>query len=260
MTIARPALLLLLALTCAPPPLRAEPGDADEVLAAARAVNARVSDKTSRVEMRITGPSGDERVRTLQGYEKRTPDGRKLLWLFDSPAELAGTGFLAWQQRPRPDEMWVYFPGQRRVRRISPDMRREQFQGSSFTYEDLTTVFYLDYEGRHTLRGAEACADTRCQVVETELVPGEFVYDRLRTWIRDDNHLPQRIELEGGGVKKTMTVRRWAEVEGVPTILEVAMETPGDGYTTVVSFSGVDYDASLHDGMFTVGYLSQKGK
>lgn len=260
MTTVRSTYLLALVLALLPRPLYADQGSAAEVLAAARAVNSRVDDKTSRVEMRIKGPSGDERVRSLQGYEKRTPGGRKVLWLFETPAELAGTGFLAWQQRPDPDEMWVYFPGQRRVRQISPAMRREQFQGSTFTYEDLTTVFYLDYDGRHTLRDSEPCGDQRCQVVETELPPGEFVYDRLRTWIRDDNHLPHQIEFEGGGVKKTMKVRRWGDVEGVPTILEVEMVTPGDGYTTVVSFSGVDYNASLDDGMFTVGYLSQKGK
>jgi hypothetical protein len=225
-----------------------------------RAVNAPALDKSSRVKIRIISPSGEERIRTLQGFEKRTAAGRKLLWLFDSPAELAGTGFLAWQQRPLPDEMWVYFPGQRRVRRISPDLRREQFQGSTFTYEDLTTVFYLDYDGTHTLRGVEPCGEQRCYVIETVLPPQQYVYQRLRTWIRTDNHLPSQIELDGDGVHKVMKVRRFADVEGIPTILEVEMETPADGYRTTIEFSAVDYNASLGDAMFTIGYLEQKGK
>ena len=57
-----------------------------------------------------------------------------------------------------------------------------------------------------------------------------------------------------------MKVRRTAVVEGVPTILEVEMETPADGYRTVVEFSDVDYNAGLGDDMFSIGYLSQKGK
>jgi hypothetical protein len=257
-----PAGMQLLALMLLQPvqPVRAEPSTAGEVLAAARAVNAPVKDKTSRVTMRVRSPSGEERVRVLRGYEKRTDGGRKLLWLFESPAEVEGTGFLAWQQRPQPDDMWVYFPGQRRVRRVSPELRREQFQGSTFTYEDLTTVFYLDYDGSHVLEGVEPCGDQRCFVVATELPGEQFVYHRLRTWIRADNHLPQRIDLTGDGVEKRMTLRRWGEVEGIATAFEVEMETPHDGYRTVVEFSGIDYNTGLADELFTVGSLSQKGK
>ena len=165
-----PRTLLLAALVLSGPlttDAQAELTTADEVLAAARAVQAPVVDKSSSVEMRIRAPSGEERVRSLRGALLEAAQGRKLLWLFESPTELAGTGFLAWQQRPLPDEMWIYFPGQRRVRRISPDLRREQFQGSTFTYEDLTTVFYLDYDGTHSLRGVEPCGERRCYVVES---------------------------------------------------------------------------------------------
>ncbi|HEY8516715.1 MAG TPA: outer membrane lipoprotein-sorting protein [Candidatus Binatia bacterium] len=262
-------MLLAAVLLASQPPqqLAAEPGPATderstvtEVLDAARAVHARVSDKTSRVTMRIHDPSGEVRIRTLRGYEKTTPNGRKLLWIFESPAEVAGTGFLAWQKRPEPDEMWVYFPGQRRVRRVSPELRREQFQGSTFTYEDLTTVFYLDYDGTHTLRGVEPCGERRCFVVETELAGDAFAYRTLRTWIRADDHLPQRIELTGEGVRKVMTLVRAGEVEGVATALEIEMATPDDGWRTVVEYSEVDYDSGLPDELFTVGALSQKGK
>ena len=256
--VALPALVGLLA--CAAGPARAQTDDAAAVLAAARAAQARFADKTSRVEMRVIAPSGEERVRTLQGLEKRTDGGRKLLWLFESPAELAGTGFLAWQQRPATDEMWVYFPGQRRVRRVSPDLRREQFQGSTFTYEDLTTVFYLDYDGRHALRGEEPCGEHRCRVVETELPEGAFVYRRLRTWIRDGDHLPQRIDLEGAGGAKHLRVLRTETIEGVPTIVEAEMTSDADGYRTVVRYDGVDYDRGLGDEQFSVGALERKGK
>lgn len=254
------ALALLLGILAPASPGRAADATADEILAAARAAQTRFTDKSTKVEMRVVGPSGDERVRTLQGLEKRTADGRKLLWIFESPTELAGTGFLAWQQPPATDEMWVYFPGQRRVRRVSPDLRREQFQGSTFTYEDLTTVFYLDYEGTHTLHGEEPCGERRCFVIDTVLPEGRFVYRRLRTWIRADDHLPQQIELEGEGVKKRMRVLRTDLVEGIPTVVEAEMSSDGDGYRTIVRYDGVHYDRGLGDDLFTVGALERKGK
>lgn len=233
---------------------------ADEVLAAARAVNAPARDKTSRVALHIVAPGGEERVRTLRGFEKRTAGGRKLLWLFESPADLAGTAFLAWQQRPEPDEMWLYFPAQRRVRRVSPELRRERFQGSTFTYEDLTTVFYLDFDGTHRLVASEPCGAVRCFVIDSVLPPRQSVYDRVRSWIRADDHLPSRIELDGDGVHKVMRVRRVADVAGIPTILEAEMETPADGYRTTVEFSDVAYNTDLADDIFTVGHLSREGK
>jgi hypothetical protein len=232
----------------------------DAVLAAARGVATRFTDKTSHVTMTIRGPDGDERVRTLLGREKRTDEGRSVLWLFESPAELAGTAFLAHQRRGRPDEMWVYFPGQRRVRRVPPGLRREQFQGSTFTYEDLTTVFYVDYDGKHELRGVEPCGDARCYVVATALPAGQFRYDSLTSWIRVDNHLPHRIDLTAPDSVKHLHVRRWEEVAGVPTVLEVEMATPADGWRTVVVFDRVRYDSGLRDDVFSEAHLARTGK
>jgi len=156
--------------------------------------------------------------------------------------------------------MWVYFPGQRRVRRVSSDLRREQFQGSTFTYEDLTTVFYLDYDGHNVLRGEEPCGEQRCRVVETELPAGRFVYTRLRTWIRDGDHLPLKIDLESAGATKHLRVLRTETIEGIPTIVEAEMTSDADGYRTVVRYDGVDYDRGLGDDQFTALALERKGK
>ena len=129
------ALALLL-----PAGARADTPTAEDVLEKARGVISAVRDKSMRVTMRVRAPSGDERIRILRGYEKHDPKERKVLWVFDSPKELEGTGFLAWQNEGSPDSLWVYFPGQRRVRRVPPSIRRENFQGSMFTYEDLVAA------------------------------------------------------------------------------------------------------------------------
>ena len=121
---ARLGVVAMLVGTLIQPPATARAGDESaDVLAAAR--RQRFADKTSRVEMRVIAPSGEERVlRTLQGFEKRTDGGRKLLWLFESPAELAGTGFLAWQERPATDEIWVYFPASAGAARVAGSAAR----------------------------------------------------------------------------------------------------------------------------------------
>ena len=242
----------------------AVPPTGDDVLARARAVSAGVRDKSMRVRMTIRDPDGSERVRTLRGFEKKTPEGRRILWIFESPAELAGTGFLAWQEGG-PDRLWVYFPGQRRVRQIPPGLRRDHFQGSAFTFEDLTAIFYLDYGGTHVLEGEESCdaakqGAARCRRVATTLPEGEFAYRRVRSWVRADDDVPVRVEFFDDALLKVLRVVRTEEIEGIPTVVEMEMESPRDRYRTRVEFLETDYNVDLEDGLFTVGSLATSGK
>jgi hypothetical protein len=232
---------------------------AAEIVERVKAVTEQITDMRMRVTLHLDGPSGEGRVRSLRGFEKRSPEGRKILWIFETPAELAGTGFLAWQRRGVPDLLWVYFPAQGRVRQLPPQLRRERFQGSGFTYEDLM-LFHFDYEGKDSLQGEEPCSDARCYVMQTELKDGAFAYRRLRSWIRDTTFLPERIEFFGESLVKVMRIRRAATVQGIPTVLEAEMEYPGDSYRTTVEFEDVAYNTGLDDGLFTVAQLTQNGR
>lgn len=231
---------------------------ASEVMERVKGATDQITDMRMRVTLRLDGSSG-ERVRSLRGFEKRSPHDRKILWAFERPADLAGTSFLAWEQPGAPDLMWVYFPAQRRVRQLSPQLRREQFQGSGFTYEDLM-LFHFDYVGEHTLQGEEPCSDTRCYVIQTELKDGTFAYRRLRSWINETTFLPERIEFFGDDLVKVMKVKRVATVQGIPTVLEAEMESADHSDRTTVEFAEVAYNTGLADGFFTVAQLTQNEK
>jgi hypothetical protein len=146
------------------------------------------------------------------------------------------------------------------VRQVPPQLRREHFQGSAFTFEDLTTVFYLDYAGEHRLEGDEPCGGARCRLVRTELPEGEYAYRRMRSWVRSDDHLPLRVEFFDDALLKVLRVIRTEEIEGVPTVVEMEMESPRDSYRTRVEFFDVDYNRGLDDSLFTVGNLARIGK
>jgi hypothetical protein len=233
---------------------------ADEVLARARAVLFPVKDKSMHLLMTVQEPSGVERVRSLRGQERHAPGDRRVLWVFESPAELAGTGFLAQERDGAADALWVYFPGQRRVRQVPPSLRRENFQGSMFTYEDLTALVFLDYGGTHRLVGEQECGKSRCYVIETELPEGAFAYRRLRSSIETETYLPVRVEFHADGLLKEMQVKRTAVVQEIPTILAMEMKSHRDGYRTTVEFTDVVYNQGLDDGLFTVEHLTRIGK
>jgi len=197
-------------------------------------------------------------VRSLHAFEKKAGEGRKVLWVFDAPAELSGTSFLAWQRPSDRDLLWVYFPGQRRVRQLPPQVRSEQFQGSGFTYDDLA-ILYFDFNGQSTLEGERPCAGAKCYLVQTDLEEGAFAYRRLLAWIRADTFLPERVEFSDDKLLKVMTVRRAESVQGIPTVLELDMEDVRDSYRTRVECTDVTYNTGLEDGLFTVGHLVEAG-
>ena len=235
------------------------PTTGDEVLARARRVSASVHDRSMRLVMRIRDDEGEELVRRLRGYDKQTAEGRKLLWVFEAPTELAGTSFLAWQRPGETDALWVYFSGQRRVRRIPPSLRRDRFHGSSFTYEDMAAVFHFDYSGQNSLIGSESCGTASCFVVATDLPADAFAYRRLKSWFRADNYLPDHVEFfdSDGKVMKTMRVLRSEEIGGVPTVTQMEMSTPGDSSRTRVELSELRFNEGLADGLFEVSQLNR---
>jgi outer membrane lipoprotein-sorting protein len=255
-----PIVLLVAALVLAARVGVASSSSGDDVIARARATTTAMVDKTMRVSMRVVSPSGNERVRSLKGFEKKGEGGRKVLWIFQSPAELAGTSFLAVERHDGPDLLWVYFPEIRRVRQVPDQLRRERFQGSHFTYEDLTTIFYFDYGGTHVLEGEKPCAGTTCLVVATQLKQGSFAYSRLVSWIRSDTYLPDHVEFYDKDLVKVMKVLATDTIQGIPTILKMEMDGVADGYHTGVEFTEVHYNSGLGDDLFTPNYLASTGK
>ena len=250
----RVAPLLLCVIVGLPAGARAE--TADGIVGRLRSMVEPVQDRSMRVTMHLRNASGGEDVRSMRGFEKKTAEGWKLLYVYDSPVDLAGTGFLTWTRRSAPDLLWAYFPAQARVRQLPKPAQQTRFQGSDFNYEDLRLLAF-DYEAQHRLEGETACGDARCYVLETTLPAGAFPYETLRSWLRTDTLLPDRVEFRGQELVKVMRVLRTGRVEGIPTLLAVEMETPNQGHHTAVDFDQVVYNTGINENFFSTERLSR---
>jgi len=250
----RVAPLLLCVIVGLPAGARAE--TADGIVGRLRSMVEPVQDRTMRVTMHLRNASGGEDVRSMRGFEKKTAEGWKLLYVYDSPVDLAGTGFLTWTRRSAPDLLWAYFPAQARVRQLPKPAQQTRFQGNDFNYEDLRLLAF-DYEAQHRLEGEAACGDARCYVLETTLPAGAFPYETLRSWLRTDTLLPDRVEFRGQELVKVMRVLRTGRVEGIPTLLAVEMETPNQGHHTAVDFDQVVYNTGINENFFSTERLSR---
>ena len=249
--------LLVCTLIGAAPCARAE--TAAGLVERLRAMVAPVRDRTMRVTVHLQSGTGAGEVRSMRGFEKRTAEGWKVAWVFDSPSDLAGTAFLAWLRQDQPDLLWAYFPAQARVRQLPRPAQQTRFQGTDFSYEDLRLLGF-EYEAEHRLEGETACGDARCYVLETTLPTGTFPYQRLRSWIRTDTLVPARVEFLGAELVKVMRVLRADRVAGIPTPLALEMQTADGSHRTTVECDDVAYNTGLNDSLFSTERLSTVGQ
>lgn len=152
-------------------------------------------DSRAKLTMILRDQSGRTRERRLDVYvyETRGPRaGDKTLAVFQSPPDLAGTGFLSHAKILDHDDQWIYLPALKRVKRISAANKTGAFFGSEFTYEDIAAQEFGKFDNRWVQ--TESCAGRQCFVVERRpKYPGSG-YSALMTWFDTASYRVHRID------------------------------------------------------------------
>lgn len=144
--------------------------------------------------------------RGLESYSMRLADESRGLLVFHEPSDARGIKYLTWNYDDiaRDDDMWMFLPSERIVRRIAGSARRGSFMRSDLLNEDLQDRS-VDDDAHQWLR-SEACGEAICQVIESRPVRSDVSeYARRVTWVREDLWLPVKVEYmdRGGQLVKT---------------------------------------------------------
>ena len=96
-------------------------------------------EQRSVMKMTLINRRGKTRERSLLMYTKDYGKDSKSLMYFQSPGDVKGTGFLAWDYDypKKDDDQWLYLPALKKSRRISSSSRNDYFMGTDFTYDDM---------------------------------------------------------------------------------------------------------------------------
>lgn len=216
----------------------------------------RTADSEVTVDLTLFNARGDARERRLVLRTKTRPDGRRLLLIqFLAPGDVEGTGFLQIENHDRADDLWLYLPALRRVRRIAGSSRTDRFVGTHFTFEDLDPEDLAAHD--YTLAGVDTLDGRSAWVVEAVGANGaeESAYSRRRLWIDQERSVLLRADLyarEGGLTKRLRAeeVRQVAE-SGPWRAHRVEMEDLIDGSRTVLKMNTYTLDQGLPDDLFT---------
>ncbi len=123
----------------------------------------------------------------------QTPeDTDKVLMQFLSPADVKGLAFLTSTHKNKPDDLWLYIPDLRRVKRLSSQTKGSDFMGSEFQTEDLIRA----EPEKYTYKWLEdkPCGKLECHLVDRYPKEKSSIYSRQVIWIDKEHFRFQRID------------------------------------------------------------------
>ncbi|MEM9070905.1 MAG: outer membrane lipoprotein-sorting protein [Myxococcota bacterium] len=175
-------------------------------------------DQYLQARMTLYDANGDTVRRQIRQMILEGNDGDKSLVRFMTPAEVRGVGALIHEHPDSTDDSWLYLPATRRVRRISGANRTASFQGTEFTYEDLSGTIVRRYDWRFLRETTLRSDGQSAPVYELEARPNyaNTGYQRLIFSIHKENWRVEKIQFfdRAGERLKTLTSSRWRQYHG----------------------------------------------
>jgi hypothetical protein len=238
--------------------------DADKIVDAAR--NRINADSTlTQASMTLRLRSGGSSERLLNEYSKDDANGNdRIIIVFVQPASVRDVRFLTINKKHGDDDRWIYLPALGKVRRVASSEGGGSFQGTDFSYDDLSSSDRQADEDTNTLLRSETTAGHNCYVVQSIPKDKDYQYSKILQWIDKANSLIWRMELydKNGALMKTFEVKSAKDVpstkkKGVKylTPMEAVMTTVRDNTSTTLKVKRIKYDAPIPESAFTPHYL-----
>ncbi len=189
----------------------------------------------------------------------------RTLTLFSEPAEIKGQSILFIENGEGANDISLYLPTYKKVRRVESGQQSGSFMGSDLSYSDITEKHVEDYD--YKLEREEACGSGRkCHVIEgkprTAGVRERTGYSRFLIWIDQANFMAVRSDywnLEGEAVKR-IDVSKTEVVTGLAGRYfshEIVVENLKNGSKTSLSFGKLNIPSKTDDAFYNVTNLSK---
>jgi hypothetical protein len=154
-----------------------------------------------KTEARLTtgteGTSGDK-IKDFTLWRKIQSDKihNSSLSRFHTPAEVRNEGILIIENGSGRNDVLMYLPNFKKVRRVESQQQSGSFMGSAFSYSDIATPHVEDFNYRlakeEKCPGAEA-SGAMCSVIEctpaNDDIKERTGYTKTMTWVRQDNFM-----------------------------------------------------------------------
>jgi outer membrane lipoprotein-sorting protein len=191
-------------------------------------------------------------VRTKSMTIKGITAGRKSMVEFTNPED-RGTRYLM-----TGDNLWIYFPDEQDVVKISGHMLKEGMMGSDVSYEDALEADKLSKKYSITLKGEETLDGKPCYVIELVGKVKNVLYYRRSMWVGKDDFVAWKEEMYAKSgkllkVERVLAVKKIGR-RAIPVKSEMENKLRNNS-RTVFEMTDVAFDLPLDKEMFTMRYL-----
>ena len=229
-------------------------------------VVSKVLDSTADATFTLTNKNGQERVRKTFGTSKLQANGvdNMRMTRFLTPSDVKGTVSLLIENSAKDDDIWIYLPALKKVRRLVSSNKKDSFVGTDFSYGDV--IGHKPSEWNHKILKEENCEGKPCWVTEstpkTDTVKTNSGYSKRVAWILKENFVALKADSydESGQLVKTS---KFSDIRLVdkernkwqPMRLESAnVQT---GHKTIIQFQNFKANQNVKDDFFTTRYMER---
>jgi hypothetical protein len=205
-------------------------------------------DMSSKTKMILTNKKGKSRSNAMMS---KSVDGNKkqIIWFLE-PKDDKGVAFLKIEHDNKDDEMRMWLPAFKKVRRISSKKKGDAFMGSDLSYEDLSSR-ELD-ENQYNRLDDGTVNGKDCYVLE--ILPkaqAKSAYTKHISWIDKLTLMGVKEEsYDKRGKLKKKKEYEFQNMKGYHVMKRVYVEDVQKNHSTEVTFSEIEVDSGIRENLF----------
>lgn len=234
----------------------AQTPDADALILSAQNIS-KVSGSEAEIEIENTDSAGRMKTRKIYAASKLKSAQMDVMRVarFTQPADFVGTATLIHENLDRDDDIWLYLPSVKRVKRILASGRKDRFLGTEFSYGDV--IGFKASEWVNQITGSKSIGADACWLVTSTSrnrdVAESYGYSKRVTAVRKSDYFPLEIELWNldGNRAKTVTAEEISSVgEGKLQAMKITAVNLIDQQKTIFRFKSFKLSPNLARDIF----------
>ncbi len=200
----------------------------------------------------IQTSSGD--TRTFEYESFMGMDGENSLMIYTKPSRVKGNAVL---MTDNSNNIWAYNQRTRRVRKLASHAKKQKFEGSDFTYEDMGSGDSWKKDFTPKYLGKEKIDGQNCYKIQLTKKNKDISYSKLICYLKTDNFFPVQIDYynENKELLKSLYMKNIKIVENIPTPMKMIMKNHQDNTETIMEYKSITYDVEFNQRFFTENNL-----
>ena len=214
--------------------------------------------RRSQLDITLTEKDGFIRKRAVSYFEKDYGKDRKTYLYVNEPADVKSTAILINsydEAKDAEDDIWLYIPALRKIKRLAARNKQGRFVGSEFIFADMERLHLKDYEydfiGEDTINGRKAFKIDA--IAASDRTTEKTGYSRRMIWVDSERFVVLREQYfdPQGVLLKELTTHKVEHISDYWIATEQTLFNHQSGRKTDLKISDLEFDKPMDDLIFS---------